>query len=115
MRWTVLRTSFRLRGWARLRRLKGNGQPASPRRCAPGDCERSQRQPGANIIGVVDRVQKILPQLRASMPATVRLEVLTDRTNTIRASVKDVKFSLVLTIGLVVMVIFLFLQSFTGD
>ncbi|WP_158941702.1 multidrug efflux RND transporter permease subunit [Granulicella sp. S190] len=70
-----------------------------------------QRQPGANIIGVVDEVQKILPQLRSSMPATVSLSVLTDRTNTIRASVKDVQFSLILTIGLVVMVIFLFLRS----
>ncbi len=70
-----------------------------------------QRQPGANIIGVVDRVQKLLPQLRATMPATVTLQVLTDRTNTIRASVKDVQFSLILTIGLVVMVIFLFLRS----
>jgi multidrug efflux pump len=70
-----------------------------------------QRQPGANIIGVVDEVQKILPQLRSTMPATVSLQVLTDRTNTIRASVKDVQFSLILTIGLVVMVIFLFLRS----
>jgi multidrug efflux pump len=70
-----------------------------------------QRQPGANIIGVVDEVQKLLPQLRATMPATVTLQVLTDRTNTIRASVKDVQFSLILTIGLVVMVIFLFLRS----
>ena len=73
-----------------------------------------QRQPGANIIGVVDEVQKILPQLRSSMPATVNLQMLTDRTNTIRASVKDVQFSLILTIGLVVMVIFLFLRSFAA-
>ena len=70
-----------------------------------------QRQPGANIIGVVDEVQKILPQLRQSLPAGVTLEVLTDRTNTIRASVKDVEFELMLTIALVVMVIFLFLRS----
>ena len=70
-----------------------------------------QRQPGANIIGVVDEVQKILPTLRQSLPAGVTLEVLTDRTNTIRASVKDVEFELVLTIALVVMVIFLFLRS----
>jgi multidrug efflux pump len=70
-----------------------------------------QRQPGANIIGVVDSVKKLLPQLRQSLPASVQLEVLTDRTNTIRASVKDVEFELVLTIGLVVMVIFLFLRS----
>ena len=70
-----------------------------------------QRQPGANIIGVVDRVQKLLPQLRQTLPASVALDVLTDRTNTIRASVKDVQFELVLTIALVVMVIFLFLRS----
>ncbi len=70
-----------------------------------------QRQPGANIIGVVDKVQKLLPQLRGSLPASVTLQVLTDRTNTIRASVKDVQFELLLTIALVVMVIFLFLRS----
>jgi multidrug efflux pump len=70
-----------------------------------------QRQPGANIIGVVNEVQKLLPQLRQALPASVTLEVLTDRTNTIRASVKDVEFELVLTIALVVMVIFLFLRS----
>jgi multidrug efflux pump len=70
-----------------------------------------QRQPGANIIAVVDRVQKLLPTLKASLPASVQIQVLTDRTTTIRASVTDVKFELVLTIGLVVMVIFLFLRS----
>ena len=70
-----------------------------------------QRQPGANIIGVVNEVQKLMPQLKASLPANVTLQVLTDRTNTIRASVKDVQFELLLTIALVVMVIFLFLRS----
>ena len=90
------------------------GQPARPATLQPAVIVNIQRQPGANIIGVVDEVQKILPQLRSSMPATVNLQVLTDRTNTIRASVKDVKFSLVLTIGLVVMVIFLFLRSFAA-
>jgi multidrug efflux pump len=70
-----------------------------------------QRQPGANIISVVDRVNKLLPQLQAGMPASVNIETLTDRTTTIRASVEDVEFTLVLTIGLVVMVIFLFLRS----
>ena len=73
-----------------------------------------QRQPGANIIGVVDEVQKLMPQLRASLPGSVSLVVLTDRTNTIRASVKDVQFELMLTIALVVMVIFLFLRSFAA-
>jgi multidrug efflux pump len=73
-----------------------------------------QRQPGANIIGVVDRVQALLPKLKESLPAGVDLQVLTDRTGTIRASVKDVQFELLLTIALVVMVIFLFLRSFAA-
>ena len=70
-----------------------------------------QRQPGANIIQVVDRVKKLLPQLRANLPASIDVSVLTDRTTTIRASVRDVQFSLALTVALVVMVIFLFLRS----
>jgi multidrug efflux pump len=70
-----------------------------------------QRQPGANIIGVVDRIKKLLPQLQAGLPASVTVNILTDRTTTIRASVEDVQFSLMLTIALVVMVIFLFLRS----
>jgi multidrug efflux pump len=90
------------------------GQAAKPATLQPAVIVNIQRQPGANIIGVVDEVQKILPQLRSSMPATVNLQVLTDRTNTIRASVSDVKFSLILTIALVVMVIFLFLRSFAA-
>ena len=70
-----------------------------------------QRQPGANIISVVDKIKRLLPQLQASLPAAVRVNILTDRTETIRASVKDVEFELTLTIGLVVMVIFLFLRN----
>src|SRR5271168_844264 len=70
-----------------------------------------QRQPGANIIAVVDRVKKLLPQLQAALPASVKIDILTDRTSTIRASVEDVEFTLILTIGLVVMVIFLFLRN----
>jgi multidrug efflux pump len=70
-----------------------------------------QRQPGANIISVVDRVTALLPQLRASLPTSVDVTVLTDRTTTIRASVHDVEFELLLTIVLVVMVIFLFLRT----
>src|SRR5450432_1875074 len=70
-----------------------------------------QRQPGANIIAVVDRVKRLLPQLQASLPTSIDVNILTDRTTTIRASVEDVQFSLVLTIALVVMVIFLFLRS----
>jgi len=70
-----------------------------------------QRQPGANIIEVVDRVKRLLPQLAAGLPASVKVEVLTDRTTTIRASVHDVQFELILAVILVVLVIFLFLRS----
>ncbi|MGD0207180.1 MAG: multidrug efflux RND transporter permease subunit [Verrucomicrobiota bacterium] len=70
-----------------------------------------QRQPGANIIQVVDRVKKLLPQLKANLPASMDVSILTDRTTTIRASVRDVKFSLMLTVALVVMAIFLFLRN----
>ncbi len=70
-----------------------------------------QRQPGANIISVVDRIKALLPQLQTSLPSAVKLEILTDRTNTIRASVADVQFELMLTVALVVMVIFLFLRN----
>jgi len=70
-----------------------------------------QRQPGANIIQVVDRIKTLLPLLQSSLPAAVNVQVLTDRTTTIRASVKDVEFELMLTVALVVMVIFLFLRN----
>ena len=70
-----------------------------------------QRQPGANIIAVVDRIKTLLPQLQTSLPASVQVKVLTDRTTTIRASVRDVEFELMLTVALVVMVIFLFLRN----
>ncbi|HTA71965.1 MAG TPA: multidrug efflux RND transporter permease subunit [Bryobacteraceae bacterium] len=73
-----------------------------------------QRQPGTNIIGVVDTIQALLPQIRASLPPGVNVEIITDRTTTIRASVKDVEFELMLTIALVVMVIFLFLRSLSA-
>ena len=70
-----------------------------------------QRQPGANTIQVVDRIKNLLPQLKATLPAGIEVSVLTDRTTTIRASVSDVQFSLMLTIALVVMAIFLFLRN----
>jgi multidrug efflux pump len=70
-----------------------------------------RRQPGANIIAVVDRIKTLLPQLKVSIPSAVDVAVLTDRTTTIRASVKDVQFELMLTVALVVMVIFLFLRN----
>jgi len=73
-----------------------------------------QRQPGANIITVVDRIKTLLPQLTANLPKSVQVSILTDRTNTIRASVSDVQFELMLTVALVVMVIFLFLRNLSA-
>jgi multidrug efflux pump len=73
-----------------------------------------QRQPGANIIEVVDRIKKLLPQLQNALPSSIHVSVLTDRTTTIRASVADVQFELMLTVALVVMVIFLFLRNLSA-
>ncbi|MFI5378555.1 MAG: multidrug efflux RND transporter permease subunit [Tepidisphaerales bacterium] len=78
---------------------------------APAVIVNIQRQPGANIISVVDRVKTLLPQLKSSLPSSVGLAILTDRTVTIRASVEDVQFEMLLTVALVVMVIFLFLRN----
>jgi hydrophobe/amphiphile efflux-1 (HAE1) family protein len=71
-----------------------------------------QRVPGANVIETVDRIKALLPQLQASIPPGIKLDIISDRTQTIRASVSDVQFTLVLTVGLVVMVIFIFLRNF---
>ncbi|MGH9454220.1 MAG: efflux RND transporter permease subunit, partial [Terriglobia bacterium] len=73
-----------------------------------------QRQPGANIISVVNRVKALLPRLETALPASVQVKVLTDRTTTIRASVRDVEWELSLTVGLVILVIFLFLRTLSG-
>ena len=70
-----------------------------------------QRQPGANVIEVVDQIKKVLPQLQGALPPAVKVSVLTDRTTTIRASVRDVQFEMILAVVLVVMVMFLFLRS----
>jgi multidrug efflux pump len=80
----------------------------------PGIIVNIQRQPGANVIEVVDRIKKLLPQLQASLPGALKVSVMTDRTVTIRASVKDVQFELVLAVALVVMVIFLFLRNLSA-
>jgi multidrug efflux pump len=88
-----------------------NSQQAAWMNRQPAVIVNVQRQPGANIIAVVDRINKLLPQLQTSLPASVQVHVLTDRTSTIRASVKDVEFELMLTVALVVMVIFLFLRN----
>jgi hydrophobe/amphiphile efflux-1 (HAE1) family protein len=70
-----------------------------------------QRQPGANTINVVEAVKAVLPKLQASLPASLKISVVTDRTTTIRAAIRDVQFTLVLTVVLVVMVIFIFLRK----
>jgi multidrug efflux pump len=70
-----------------------------------------QRQPGANVITVVDGIKQLLPQLTSSLPPSVQVAVLTDRTTTIRASVADVQFELLLAVALVVMVIYVFLRN----
>ena len=70
-----------------------------------------QRQPGANVVDVVNRIQALLPELKASLPAGVDVAVLTDRTTTIRASIRDVEFEMALAVVLVVLVIFLFLRN----
>jgi multidrug efflux pump len=73
-----------------------------------------QRQPGANIINVVDSIKALLPKLRATIPPVIKIAVLTDRTTTVRASVADVEFELMLCIALVVAVIFVFLRTFAA-
>ncbi len=69
------------------------------------------RQPGANIIGTVDRVYSLLPLLQASIPPSVKLDVVLDRTTTIRASVRDIQYSLIISLVLVVLVVFVFLRN----
>jgi hydrophobic/amphiphilic exporter-1 (mainly G- bacteria), HAE1 family len=70
------------------------------------------KQPGANVIDTVDKIKSLLPRLVAAIPPAIKIEVISDRTQTIRAAVSDVQFTLLLTIALVVMVIFVFLRSF---
>jgi multidrug efflux pump len=70
-----------------------------------------QRQPGANVIETVNRIQKLLPSLQAGLPGSMKVQVLSDRTTTIRASIRDVQFEMALAVALVVMVIFLFLRN----
>ncbi|MBK5438969.1 efflux RND transporter permease subunit [Pseudomonas sp. TH32] len=101
----------------RLSQIASSTQgPENPRQAAwtnstPSIVLNIQRQPGANVIEVVDRVQQLLPKLRASLPGTLKVAVLTDRTQTIRASVTDVQYELAMAIALVVIVIFAFLRN----
>ncbi|HEY3767515.1 MAG TPA: multidrug efflux RND transporter permease subunit [Candidatus Angelobacter sp.] len=101
----------RLRDVANIIDSAENVKQAAWMNLSPAVIVNIQRQPGANIIGVVDRIKKVLPQMQAAMPASVKVSVLTDRTETIRASVKDVQFEMMLSIGLVILVIFLFLRN----
>ena len=102
---------IRLRDVATAIEAPENTYQAAWMNTAPAVILNIQRQPGANIIKVVDSIKLRLKQLQANLPASVKVEVLTDRTNTIRASVADVQFELMLTVALVVMVIFLFLRT----
>ena len=98
----------KIAGWA----YAGAGAPAdSTLQNGRGIILAITKQPGANVIETVDRIKKALPKLKASIPPTVEVNTLIDRTQTIRASVHDVEFTLVLTIALVVMVIFVFLRN----
>ncbi len=102
---------LRLSDVARIDEGAENAQLAAWANESPAIVLNIQRQPGSNVIEVVDRIQALLPSLRASLPGAAELTVLTDRTVTIRASVRAVQFELVLAIALVVMVIFLFLRN----
>ena len=73
------------------------------------------RQPAANIIETVDRVRELIPQLQASVPAAINLSVVLDRTTTIRASLRDVEITLMISIGLVILVVFVFLRDLRVD
>ncbi|HYY28672.1 MAG TPA: efflux RND transporter permease subunit, partial [Chthoniobacterales bacterium] len=88
-----------------------NNQQAAWMNETPAVVLNVQRQPGANTIKVVNSIKKLLPQLEASLPASIRVTTLTDLTTAINASVADVEFELILTIALVVMVIFIFLRK----
>ena len=102
---------LRLRDVATLVDAPENLRLAAWANTAPAIILNIQRQPGANVIETVDRIHKLLPTLRSTLPDALDLQVMSDRTVTIRASVRDVQFELMLAIALVVMVIFVFLRS----
>ena len=104
----------RLRDVARVVDGAENSQQAAWMNTTPAVIVNIQRQPGANIISVVNSIKQLLPRLQSTLPGSVHVSVLTDRTETIRASVKDVQFEMLLTIALVVMVIFLFLRNLSA-
>jgi len=102
---------LRLRDVATIKDAPENSRLLAWANTQPGIVLNIQRQPGANVIDTVQRVQALLPALRAALPASLDVQVMTDRTTTIRASVRDVQFELLLSMALVVMVIFVFLRS----
>ena len=103
--------NLRLGAWLGQVQQAAAEESGKIRRQAPAIIVNIQRQPGANVIETVDRIKALLPQLQLSLPATVHVEQLTDRTVTIRASVRDVQHELLLAIALVIMVIFIFLRN----
>jgi len=102
---------LRLRDVATIKDAPENSRLSAWANTQPAIVLNIQRQPGANVIDTVQRVQALLPALRAALPASLDVQVMTDRTTTIRASVQDVQFELLLSMALVVMVIFVFLRS----
>ena len=102
---------LRLRDVATIKDAPENSRLSAWANTHPAIVLNIQRQPGANVIDTVQRVQALLPALRATLPASLDVQVMTDRTTTIRASVRDVQFELLLSMALVVMVIFVFLRS----
>jgi multidrug efflux pump len=100
-----------LKDVARVTQSAENTQLASWMNDTPAVLLNIQRQPGGNVIAIVNSIRQLLPQIEASLPLNVHITVLTDRTNTIRASVNDVQFELALAVALVVLVIFLFLRN----
>ena len=105
---------LRLRDVATIKDAPENSRLSAWANTQPAIVLNIQRQPGANVIDTVQRVQALLPALRATLPASLDVQVMTDRTTTIRASVRDVQFELLLSMALVVMVIFVFLRSATA-
>jgi multidrug efflux pump len=103
--------AVRLRDVAKVVDAAENARLAAWAGTTPSIILNVQRQPGANVIQVTDRIKALLPQLQSTLPGAVDVKVLSDRTVTIRASVEDVEFELMLAIGLVVMVIFVFLRN----
>ena len=104
----------RLRDVATIIDSAENVKQAAWMNLSPAVIVNIQRQPGKNIIGVVDSIKKVLPQMQAAMPTSVKVSVLTDRTETIRASVNDVIFEMIVTVCLVILVIFLFLRNLSA-